>query len=449
MRTVDIIGRKRDGHELTPEEIAYFVQGVTDGTIPDYQASAFLMAVCVRGMTTAETVALTRAMLASGATLGAPRDSSGSGGYLIDKHSTGGVGDKTSLILAPLGAAMGMRVPMLAGRALGHTGGTLDKLECIPGFRTDLSEHEALAQLRDVRAFITGTTAEIAPADRKLYALRDVTATVESIPLITASILSKKLAENVQGLVLDVKAGSGAFMKDTESARMLARSLVDTARAMGVTTVALITDMDQPLGRTVGNALETKECITAMRGKMAPDLEELTITLAAWMLNINDTLAEDRTLTRFNEFARKAYWHEVMEYFEKGDALKAFIQMVDAQGGDVEAVMNPSRIPVAANVEAVAAPATGYIKRVRAAEIGAAARMIGAGRLKADDRIDHAAGVILNRKVGDKVEAGEPVALMHHNAHPAAAEAMELIRSAIEVSERTPVKRPIIYDVIL
>lgn len=444
MRTQDIIRKKRDNGELGGEEIDFFVSGLAGGAIPDYQASAFLMAVYLNGMTEAETVSLTRAMLQSGATL----STGGVSGPKVDKHSTGGVGDKTSIILAPLVAAMGIRVPMVSGRALGHTGGTLDKLEAVPGLRTSLSPEEALRNLREPGFFIMGQTADIAPADRKLYALRDVTATVESIPLIAASIMSKKLAEGLDGLVLDVKTGSGAFMKTREDARALAGAMVNIGNSMGVKTVALITDMDQPLGRTVGNSLEIKECISALRGRGAEDLMDLTLTLAAWMLNIGDAVSEESELSPLTDFAMRNYRHEAMEYLEKGDAFRKFVEFMDAQGGDPEAAFKPASLPMAPETLQIKAGRGGYIQRLDAGAVGAASMLLGAGRERAEDAVDPAAGIVLNKKVGDKVEAGEPVAMFHFNDSKRANEAEEAFRLGLEIGDRDVAKRPLVLDVI-
>ncbi len=444
MRAQDIIRKKRDNGELGGEEIDFFVSGLAGGAIPDYQASAFLMAVYLNGMTEAETVSLTRAMLQSGTAL----KTGGVPGPKVDKHSTGGVGDKTSIILAPLMAAMGIKVPMVSGRALGHTGGTLDKLEAVPGLRTALSPEEALQNLREPGFFIMGQTADIAPADRKLYALRDVTATVESVPLIAASIMSKKLAEGLDGLVLDVKTGSGAFMKSLEDARALAGAMVNIGNSMGVRTVALITDMDQPLGRTVGNSLEIKECITALRGRGAEDLMGLTLTLAAWMLNMGDAISEESGLAPLTHFTMRNYKHEAMEYLEKGDAFRKFVEFMDAQGGDPEVAFKPASLPMASETLQIKAERGGFIRRLDAGAVGTASMLLGAGRERAEDAVDPSAGIVLNRKVGDTVEAGEPVAMFHFNDSKRANDAEEAFRSGLEIGDRDTAKRPLVLDVI-
>jgi pyrimidine-nucleoside phosphorylase len=445
VRAADIIGKKRDGQALSDEEIAFFIQGVASGSIPDYQASALLMAVTLRGMDEAETVSLTRAMLRSGrvldlASVGAPR---------VDKHSTGGVGDKVSLILAPLAAAMAVKVPMVSGRGLGHTGGTLDKLESIPGFRTDLGPEEFAANVKELGLCITGQTEELAPADRKLYALRDVTATVRSVPLIAASIMSKKLAEGVQGLLLDVKCGSGAFMKTLEDARELARAMVRIGGSMGVATAALITNMEQPLGKAVGNSLEVKECISALKGKGARDLMELTLVQTAWMLNLADSISEETEVRPLNQWTLKKYREEAMDYLEKGDALRKFVQMVDAQGGDPEAVFEPSRLPLAENITPVAAPANGVVRKLDAYKVGRASMLLGAGRERAGEPVDPAAGIILSKKVGNEIRSGEPVAMFHYNDAARLAEARDVFLSGLEIGDREPAPQPLVLDVVL
>ena len=445
MRTVDILRRKRDGEALAKEEIEYFVKGAVSGSIPDYQISAFLMAVYQRGMTMDETVELTRAMMNSGKTL----DIRMVTGIKVDKHSTGGVGDKTSIVLAPLLAVMGVKVPMIAGRGLGHTGGTLDKLASIPGMRTDLSFDEIIRQLESIGCVIAGQTEDLVPADRIFYSLRDVTATVESLPLIASSIMSKKLAEGVEGLVVDVKTGSGAFMKDLESARRLGRMLVDIGNAMGVRTAAVISTMDEPLGRCVGNALEIKECISAMRGKGAPDLMELIYNLAAWMLNLTDAVGEEAPPMMLNDMAFRNYKHEVMEFLDKGDAYKRFAELVDAQGGDPEVVFQPNLIPVAKNIKSIMAPASGYVRRLDAYHIGTASMLLGAGRMKAEDSIDLTSGIVLNKKVGDKVLAGEPVAMLHYNDGASLREAEEAFMASLEIGERDIAKRPLVIETIM
>lgn len=446
MRAYDLIRKKRDGGHLAKEEIGFLVDGIVKGEIPDYQASAFLMAVCLRGMNDAETVCLTEAMMRSGSVLDL-RDVSGT---KVDKHSTGGVGDKTSIILAPMMAAMGVKVPMISGRGLGHTGGTLDKLESIPGLRTDLSVEEFKRNLEEVGFSIMGQTEDIAPADRKLYALRDATATVESIPLIAASIMSKKLAEGTQGLVLDVKVGSGAFMKDLESARKLAGTMVNIGNSMGVRTAALITDMDEPLGKTVGNALEIKECLSALRGTWAEDLKEVTMSLVAWMLSMADSLSEDLPLGDMDAQTKKKYIEEAMDFVLKGDSFKKFVEFVDAQHGDPEAVFRPAELPSAKETRQVLSEKEGYIKRIDAEAVGTASMLLGAGRTHAEDTIDPAAGIILVKKAGDYVKEGEPLAMFHYGEKAQLDEAVGIFLSAPEITAKEPVlKRRMVHEVVL
>jgi len=444
MKAYDVIKKKRDGGELSPEEIDFFVKGVTSGSVADYQASAFLMSVFLKGMSLSETVALTRSMADSGRKL----DTSGVRGVKTDKHSTGGVGDKTSIILAPLMATMGINVPMVSGRGLGHTGGTLDKLSSIPGMRLDLGMQEAVEQLRDVGVFIMGQTDDLAPADRKLYALRDVTATVDSIPLIAASILSKKLAEGIDGLVLDVKVGSGAFMKDEESARELARTIVEVGNAMGIRSLAVMTSMDTPLGRTVGNTLELKECITALRGKSAPDLRQVVLTLGAWALFLTDAISEDFDLVPMTRFVREKYMNEAEEFIQKGDAFKKFLELVDAQGGDVESILNPSTLPTAGNVHQIKAESGGMMRKLEAEAVGRAAMLLGAGRETAEGDIDPAAGIIMNKKPGQSVEEGEIVAMFHYNDDRGLRDAEEVFRSGLEIGARDRAVPPVIRDIL-
>jgi pyrimidine-nucleoside phosphorylase len=445
MKAYEIIRKKRDGEPLDKEEINSLITGVAEGAIPDYQVSAFLMAVFQNGMTKKETAWLTEAMMRSGRVL----EFKGLTGLMLDKHSTGGVGDKTSIMLAPMLAAMGIKVPMISGRALGHTGGTLDKLESIPGFRTDITPEEAERNIREIGLFMMGQTGDIAPADRKLYALRDVTATVESIPLIASSIMSKKLAEGIHGLVLDVKCGSGAFMKELDDARALASTMVGIGNSMGVKTVALITSMDQPLGRTVGNALEVKECITALKGRGAKDLMDLTITLSAWMLNITDALSSDTAPVRLNKFTLMKYQQESLDFIDKGDAFKKLVELIDAQHGDPEAAFRMNKLPSASITKPITSEKTGYVRRLDAEAVGRAAMALGAGREKAEDTIDPAAGIVLNKKVGEEVEEGDSVAMFHLNDEGLFKEAEEIFLSGLEIGERDPALKPLVLDVIM
>ncbi len=398
MRVYELIHRKREGGALGAGEIAALVAGFTAGEIPDAQVAALCMAIFFQGMTGAEVDALTAAMLRSGDVL----DLSALPGAKVDKHSTGGVGDKTSLPLAALAAACGVRVPMVSGRGLGHTGGTLDKLEAIPGFRVDLPVERFVAQVGRLGVALIGQTARIAPADRRLYALRDVTATVESIPLIASSIMSKKLAEGIDALVLDVKVGRGAFMKTRAGARELAAALIGIGRGFGKRVTALLTAMDQPLGLAVGNALEVVEAIELLRGGGPADLRELTVELTAEMLLLAGVAAELPE-------ARAA----VAAAIADGRGLARFREIVIAQEGDPRAIDDPSRLPRAPRVIPVPAPAAGVVEAVDAEAIGLAAMALGAGRARVEDRIDPAVGVVLRRKVGERVEAGEPLCDVH------------------------------------
>ncbi|HTO93442.1 MAG TPA: thymidine phosphorylase [Bacteroidota bacterium] len=395
MNTVELIRKKRDGAELSGEEIGALIAGYARGDVPDYQMAAFLMAVFQKGMTHAETARCTDAMLHSGVVV----DLGSIPGRKVDKHSTGGVGDKVSLILAPVVASCGVPVPMISGRGLGHTGGTLDKLESIPGFRTALSLEEYRSVIRDTNLVLSGQTAEIVPADRKMYALRDVTATVESIPLIAGSIMSKKLAEGIDALVLDVKTGNGAFMQSEEDAAALARALVEIGTRCGKETVAFITAMDQPLGMMIGNWLEIVEAIDCLKGKNIPDLMELVYVLGGTMVMLGGkagTIAEGIAL------CRSAVW--------SGKAFEKFLQIVGRQGGDASFIRDPSRYPVSACSRGVKADRAGYVTAFATRRIGVLAVELGAGRLKVDDVVDPKAGIILNRKKGDRVARGDTLA---------------------------------------
>src|SRR6185436_1892465 len=390
MRTVDLIQRKRDGEELAPEEIDFLVAGYTSGDIPDYQMSAFLMAVFFSGMTDREVGQLTECMLRSGETV----NLSSIAGVKVDKHSTGGVGDKTSFIVAPLAAAAGVVVPMMSGRALGHTGGTLDKLESIPGFRTTLTAEEFQRQLGEIGLAFIGQTDRLAPADRKLYSLRDVTGTVESIPLISSSIMSKKLAEGVDALVLDVKVGNGAFMKKQVDARRLAQTMVAIGRRMDKKVRALITDMNQPLGFAVGNALEIMEASQTLQNAGPDDLTKLSLELAAHMIHLA------KKAPTMEEARRIAEQHLV-----DGSAYRKFKQVVAAQGGNAQALDKFELLPNATGMREITSPRAGYISSIGAQDIGTASNMIGAGRDRKDDAIDPAVGIILEVKTGKKVDA--------------------------------------------
>jgi len=429
VRAVDIIVRKREGGALTRDEISSFVVGVTDGSWPEYQASALLMAIVLRGMTPQETAWLTDAMVKSGIRA----DLSAIPGIKVDKHSTGGVGDKTSLILAPVAAACGVPVPMMSGRGLGHTGGTLDKLEAIPGFSVRLSLDEMLRALEKTGCAMIGQTDRIAPADRKLYALRDVTGTVESIPLISASIMSKKIAEGIDALVLDVKTGSGAFMKTEADSRRLAESLVAIGNASGVKTEALITDMDAPLGRAVGNALEVVECIEAMRGQGPADLMEVTMALMVPMLMLGRVAS---TPAHARQLAQKA--------IDSGAALDTFRRIVEVQGGDPRVVDDVSRLPLVKQRHLVQATRSGYIARMDAELIGRASVALGAGRDRVEDAVDPGVGIVLNAKPGMKVSAGETVLDVMYRDKARLDVALDLIKRAIVIDDKRPVARPLI-----
>jgi pyrimidine-nucleoside phosphorylase len=433
MRTVDLIQRKRDGAELAPEEIEFLVDGYTSGEIPDYQMSAFLMAVFYSGMTDREVSRLTECMLRSGETA----DLSAIPGIKVDKHSTGGVGDKTSLVVAPLAAAAGVVVPMMSGRALGHTGGTLDKLESIPGFRTDLSSDEFQRQLAELGLCFIGQTDQFAPADRKLYALRDVTGTVESIPLIASSIMSKKLAEGVDALVLDVKVGSGAFMKKQVDARRLAQTMVGIARPMDKKVQALITDMSQPLGYAVGNALEVMEASQTLQNAGPADLTKLCLELAARMIFLGKQAA---TLEEARLVAER--------HLVDGSAYKKFKDVVAAQGGNPQALDNFALLPNATGAREIASPRAGYVSLIDAEDIGIAANMIGAGRDKKEDAIDPAVGIILEVKAGEKVEAGSILCRLYYTKEDRVEEAAEKVEDAFHISAQRPEERELILEVV-
>ena len=399
MRAADLIRAKRDGRTLAAEDIRALVDGYVDGEVADYQMAAFCMAVFFRGMEPAETAALAEAMLRSGDVL----DLSDLPGVKVDKHSTGGVGDKVSLALAPIAAACGVVVPMISGRGLGHTGGTLDKLEAIPGFQVRLPVERFREILARHGGCLVGQTDRLAPADRKLYALRDVTATVESIPLIASSIMSKKLAEGIDALVLDVKVGKGAFMKRREDAEALARTLAGIGRSFGKRVTAFLGAMDEPLGRTVGNALEVKETLDLLRGGGPPDLVACTEELTAEMVLLAGLAAD-----------RDAALARVRGAVASGRALEKLLAICAAQGGDPRVLEDPSRLPTAPSRLEVRAPRGGFVQAIDAQEIGLAAMSLGAGRARVDDRIDPAVGIVLERKVGDAVAAGEPFAVLHH-----------------------------------
>jgi pyrimidine-nucleoside phosphorylase len=432
MSFVDVIVRKRDGQVLSREDIGLFVNGVTDGTIPDYQASALLMAIVLRGMTAEETSWLTGAMVASGERL----DLSDIPGVKVGKHSTGGVGDKVSLVLAPLAAACGVVVPKMSGRGLGHTGGTLDKLQSIPGFRIDLTIDEFKAVLRAVGTSIVGQTGRLAPADKKLYALRDVTGTVESLPLICASIMSKKLAEGSNALVLDVKCGDGAMMPDLPAARELARSMVAIALAGGVRAEAVITEMDVPLGRAVGNAIEVAESIRTLAGNGPQDLCDVVIHLAVRMVVLSGV-----------ETNADAAERRVRDALTSGRALQTFARMVEHQGGDPRVAEDVRLLPAVSGRRLFTAARDGYVTACRARAVGRAANALGAGRARVEDAVDHAVGIDVLVKSGDAITAGQPLLELHHRDGRGLDEALALCGDAILIGDQPPlVPRGIILD---
>jgi pyrimidine-nucleoside phosphorylase len=431
MNPVDFVRQKREGAEHEPAQIQAFIEGFVRGEVADYQASAWLMAAFLNGLTDAETLSLTDAMLHSGSVLKLPSVRSAK----VDKHSTGGVGDKISLCLAPLVAACGVAVPMVSGRGLGHTGGTLDKLEAIPGFRVELPATRFERIVRDVGTCMVGQSGEIAPADKRLYALRDVTATVECIPLIVASILSKKLAEGIDGLVLDVKCGGGAFMKDLKSARALARALVKVGKLAGKRVSALITDMSAPIGRTIGNALETREAIEVLQNAGPSDTRQLTLELGAEML-----LVGGRTKSR-------ALAIELLERaLADGSALALFRRMVRAQGGDVSVVDDPSRLPRSKVQHVVNAPRGGYVTAIDPYALGVLAIELGAGRTRADQRIDPAAGFELRAHLGEKVERGAPLVTIHAKSPALARRVEQRVLASFTLGRTKPRRRRSILE---
>jgi pyrimidine-nucleoside phosphorylase/thymidine phosphorylase len=433
VRAVDVIQKKRDGAELSKDEIDFFIRGYTKGDVPDYQASAFTMAVFFKGMTPAETVALTESMMRTGEVL----DLGELPGPKVDKHSTGGVGDKTSLVLAPLAAACGVYVPMISGRGLGHTGGTLDKLESIPGFDVRLSLARFKSVLRDCGLGLIGQTPEIAPADRKLYALRDVTATVESLPLISASIMSKKMAEGIDALVLDVKCGDGAFLRSREEARALAETMLGIGRGMGKKLAALITEMEQPLGRSAGNALEVAECVETLKGRGPKDLESLSIELAAWMVKLAG-------VTTSLDAARA----KVREALASGAGLERFRRVIELQGGNPRVCDDLSLLPQAAETVVVRSERDGRVGRLAARAIGHAGMLLGAGRETVDGAIDPAVGFVFHKKVGDPVAVGEPIVTVHVGKASRREAALARLKEAIVVASEAPARGPLVLETL-
>jgi len=433
MRTVDLILRKRGGEELSVEEIQYLVNGYTTGEIPDYQMAAFLMATYFSGMTDRELSALTEAMIATGGTVSLGDIE----GLKVDKHSTGGVGDKTSLICAPIAAAAGVVVPMISGRGLGHTGGTLDKLESIPGFRTDLTLEQFRAQLKEFGLAFIGQSDEVAPADKRLYALRDVTGTVESIPLIASSIMSKKMAEGIDALVLDVKVGNGAFMKKQVDARRLAQAMVGIGRRLDKRVQALITDMNQPLGYAVGNALEVMEVSQTLQKAGPADLTRLSLELAARMIYLGKKAPS-------LEDARKLAEDRLMD----GSAYKKFKQVVQAQGGNPQALDKFELLPNATGMREILSPRAGYVSAIMAEDIGRASAMMGAGRGRKEDSIDPAVGAILEVKVGEKVDAGSVLCRLYYTGEENLNEAADLVEDAFRISGTRTELRELILEVV-
>lgn len=433
MRAVEIIIKKRDRLELSQEEINFFVQGYTKGEIPDYQAAAFAMAVLLNGMTARETTDLTLSMAHSGEIL----DLSKTVPIAVDKHSTGGVGDKTSLVVEPVVAACGLPVGKMSGRGLGFTGGTLDKLESIPGYRTDLTTAEFLEQLKSIGLVLTGQSADLAPADGKLYALRDVTGTVSSQPLIASSIMSKKIAAGAQAIVLDVKIGSGAFMETLSQGQELARLLVDIAYLAGRKAVALLSDMNQPLGHAVGNALEVREAIDTLHGHGPQDFSEHCLVLASHLLVLGGKafdLAAGRLLAS-SAIADGRAW----EYFRR---------LVIAQGGDVRVIAEPERLSQARLVEVIVSPQSGYLSEINALQVGEAAMRLGAGRAKKGDPVDHAVGVVIHRKVGDFTQSGDPLFTIHANDQNKLATERESLLQAFHWSKTAVPPLPLFYGVV-
>lgn len=424
-RMVDVIEKKRNGEKLTNEEITFFVNGYTDGSIPDYQASAFLMAIYFQGMDAEEQASLTMAMVETGDQI----DLSSIKGIKVDKHSTGGVGDTTTLILAPLVAACGVPVAKMSGRGLGHTGGTLDKLEAIDGFHIELSEAQFVKQVNDLKLAVIGQSGNLTPADKNLYALRDVTATVDSIPLIASSIMSKKIAAGADAIVLDVKTGDGAFMKTVEEARALAESMVAIGKQVGRNTMAIISDMSQPLGYTIGNALEVKEAIETLKGQGPSDLTELCLVLGSKMIVAGgkaNSLEEARTMLE--------------SVIADGSALELFGKLIEAQGGNGQIIQDTSLLPTATYQIEVPAPTSGYIAKMEADDIGVAAMLLGAGRATKDDEIDLAVGIVLTKKIGDTIQQGEPLAIIHSNTQDVE-RSISLIQKHITISN-DPVSSP-------
>lgn len=432
MRMIDLIAKKRDGGKLATPEIQYIIKGYTDGTIPDYQMSALLMAIYLKGMAADETATLAKTMLDSGEVL----DLSMIDGIKVDKHSTGGVGDKISIPLAPLVAAAGAKNPMISGRGLGHTGGTLDKLEAIPNFNVNQTVEHFIKQVQTDGTAIVSASTDVAPADRKIYALRDVTSTVESIPLIASSIMSKKLASGTNALVLDVKTGNGAFMKTEEQAKKLAETLVAIGKQNGVPCVAYLTDMNQPLGYTIGNALEIKESIDVLRGEGPADVTELTLILGAEML-VLAKICPDTTS------ARKLLEEKIAD----GSALEAFRQLIRDQGGDADIVDHPEKLPQALTTLDISAKTAGYVVGMQTNDLGLASTKLGGGRSKKDDIVDPAVGIVLHKKIGDAVAVGDTLATLYLNA-AAPQEVQDQVLNSIEIGTEKPALPKLIHEIV-
>jgi pyrimidine-nucleoside phosphorylase len=433
MRAVDIIARKRDGMALNAEEIDFFVQGFTQGAIPDYQVAAWLMAILLRGMDRQETIDLTMSMARSGDQL----DLQDIAPFVVDKHSTGGVGDKTTLVVAPLVAAAGVCVGKMSGRGLGFTGGTLDKLESIPGYRSDLTEDEFRAQLASIGIVVTGQSGDLAPADGKLYALRDVTATVGSLPLIASSIMSKKIAAGANGIVLDVKVGHGAFMRTEEDALALASLMVDIGKRMVRRVRAVISDMNQPLGRAIGNALELREALDTLHGRGPADFREHCLTVASQMLQLTGKVQD--------ESETKA---QLVDLLNGQQALAKFREWIAAQHGDLRSVDDPGLLPTARFQRVIPAPRSGYIVGVNAREVGLTSMLLGGGRAKKGDQIDHAVGITLHAKAGDHVIEGQPLLTIHANDEGKLAGARQRLLAAYEWSDEAVEPPPLLHQTV-
>ena len=434
MNILELLEKKRDGLELDRREIDYFIEQISRDAIPDYQAAAMLMAIAINGMTARETADLTRAMTFSGKTINLDSIP----GPKIDKHSTGGVGDKVSLVLAPLAAAVGVKVPMISGRSLGHTGGTLDKLESIPGLSIsqDMASFERIVS--EIGISVIGQTADLVPADKKLYALRDVTGTVDNLSLIASSIMSKKIASGSDAIVLDVKTGSGAFMKTPGESAALARAMVEIGKGTGRRTMALVTDMEQPLGNAVGNALEVREAVEILRGEHPGDLREVSLALASWMVVLSG-------LAETPEEARD----KLEAALSSGRGLEKLARMIEAQGGDPRVTEDVSRLPAARDIVAVTATEGGWIRSMDCQEIGIAALLLGAGRTKKSDVIDPAVGLWMKKRLGEPVKAGEVLAEFHVNSRERLEEAMARFRGAVKIGPEKPAPRPLIHQTVV